>query len=131
MKKFKGQEVLFNAMSKFIFVWEWQNHQYLQLNFIPSLQSDIIPVSGASLHRSNGVVQLSHQLPHMNFPIGEGNKSSYMSGLADTGAGLNLVNIEYYQSVAERHPNLVFKFSYLKDMEDVDPFSISGVDGGK
>ena len=96
VKKFKGQEVLFNAMSKFIFVWEWQNHQYLQLNFIPSLQSDIIPVSGASLHRSNGVVQLSHQLPHMNFPIGEGNKSSYMSGLADTGAGLNLMNIEYH-----------------------------------
>ena len=54
-----------------------------------------------------------------------------MSGLADTGAGLNLVNIEYHQSFVERHPNLVLKFSYLKDMEDVDPLNISGVYGGK
>ena len=54
-----------------------------------------------------------------------------MSGLADTGARLNLVNLEYHQSVAERHPNLVLKFAYLKDLEDVNPFNISGVDGGK
>ena len=71
------------------------------------------------------------QLPHLNFPIGEGPKSSYMSGLADTGSGLNLLNLEYHQSVAKRHPNLVLKFAYLKDMDDVDPFNISGVDGGK
>ena len=44
---------------------------------------------------------------------------------------MNLVNIEYYQSVAERHPNLVLQFEYLKDLEDVDPSSISGVDKGK
>ena len=54
-----------------------------------------------------------------------------MSGLADTGSSLNLRNIEYHQSVAERHPNLVLKFSYLKDLEDVDPFNISGVYGRK
>ena len=54
-----------------------------------------------------------------------------MSRLADTGAQLNLVNIEYPQSVAERHTNLVLKFSYFKDMEDVDPFNISGLYGGK
>ena len=54
-----------------------------------------------------------------------------MSGLADTGAGLNLVNIEYHQSVTERHPNFVLKFAYLKDLDEVDPFSINGVDGGK
>ena len=44
---------------------------------------------------------------------------------------MNLGNLEYHQSVAERHPNLVLKFSYLKDLEDVDLFNISGVDGGK
>ena len=54
-----------------------------------------------------------------------------MSGLANTGAGLNLVNLEYHESVAEHYPNLVLKFSCLKDMEDVDTFNISGVDGGK
>ena len=54
-----------------------------------------------------------------------------MYGFADTGAGFNLVNIEYHQSVAELHPNLVLKFSYLKGMEEVDPFNISGLDGGK
>ena len=53
-----------------------------------------------------------------------------MSGLADTRSGLNLVNIEYHQSVAERHPNLVLKFVYMKDLDDVDPFNISGVGGG-
>ena len=26
---------------------------------------------------------------------------------------------------------MVLKFAYLKDLEDVDPFNISGVDGGK
>ena len=54
-----------------------------------------------------------------------------MSGLANKGAELNLENIEYDQSVAERHPNLVLKFAYLKDLEDLDPFNISGLDGGK
>ena len=53
-----------------------------------------------------------------------------MSGLANTGAGLNLENMEYHQSVVELHPNLVLKFSYLKDMDDVDSFNISEVDGG-
>ena len=80
---------------------------------------------------SNGVLQMSQQLPHLNFPIGEGQKSSYMSGLANKGAGLNLVNLEYHQSVAECQPNLVLKFEYLKDLEDVEPFNISGLDGGK
>ena len=64
----------------------------------------------------------------MNLHIGEGPKSSYMSGLADTGSGLNFVNIEYHQSVAERHPNLDLKSAYLKDLEYVDPFNISGID---
>ena len=44
---------------------------------------------------------------------------------------MNLVNIEYQQSVAERHPNLVLKISYLKDLDDVDPFNIIGLYGGK
>ena len=44
---------------------------------------------------------------------------------------MNLGNIEYHQSVAGHHPNLVLKFVYLKDLEDVDPFNISGVDGVK
>ena len=75
------------------------------------------------------VVQISQQLLHLNFPIGEGEKTSYMSGLADTGAGLNCGNIEDHQSVTERHTNLVLKFVYMKDLEDVDLFNKSGVDG--
>ena len=50
---------------------------------------------------SNVVVEMSQQPPHLNFPIGEGLKLSYMSGLADTGSGLNVGNLEYHQSVAE------------------------------
>ena len=74
---------------------------------------------------------MSQQFPHLNFPIGEGTKPSYMSGLYDTGAGLNYGNIDYHHSVAERYPNLVLKFAYLKDLEDVYPFNISGVYRGK
>ena len=39
--------------------------------------------------------------------------------------------MEYHQSVAEQHPNLVLKFACLKDLDDVDPFNVSGVDVGK
>ena len=48
--------------------------------------------------------------------------------LADTGAGLKLGIMDYHQSVAECHPTLVLKFAYLKDMDDVDPSNINGVD---
>ena len=54
-----------------------------------------------------------------------------MSALTNIVSGSNLVNLYYHQSVAERHPNLVLNFSHLKDMEDGDPFNISGLDGGK
>ena len=54
-----------------------------------------------------------------------------MSGLSDIGSGLNLGNIEYHQSVAEQHPNLVLEFAYLKDLDDVDKFNIRGLYGGK
>ena len=74
---------------------------------------------------------MSQKSPHLNFPIGEGKKSSYMSSLANTEAGLNLGNIYYHQSFWERHPNLVLKFSYLKDLDVMDPLNISLVDGGK
>ena len=54
-----------------------------------------------------------------------------MFGLVDPGAGLNLGNLDYHQSVAERHPNLVLKFLYLKDLDEVDTLNISRVYGGK
>ena len=68
---------------------------------------------------------MSQKLPHLNFPIVEGPKSSYMFGLTDTGTGLNLGSIYCNQSVAEHHPNLELKISYLKDLDSVDPFNIS------
>ena len=54
-----------------------------------------------------------------------------MFGLANTVARLNLVNLDYHQSVEELQSNLVFKFAYLKDLDDVDPFNVCGVDEGK
>ena len=54
-----------------------------------------------------------------------------MFGLDDTGDRLNLKNLYYHKSVAERHPNLVPEISYLKDLDDVDTFNISEVDGRK
>ena len=44
---------------------------------------------------------------------------------------MDLGNLDYHQSVAERHPRLVLKFEYLKDLGDVDTFNISGAYGGK
>ena len=72
-------------------------------------------------------VKITQKLLHLNLPIGEGPKSSYMSGLANKVSGLNLINLEYHQSVLERHPNLVLKFDHLKDLDDVDPLNIGGV----
>ena len=66
---------------------------------------------------------MSQQLPHLKFLIGDGPRPSSMFGLADTGDGLNLENMDYHQSVAERHTNLVLKFAYLKDLDNVDPFN--------
>ena len=54
-----------------------------------------------------------------------------MSGLDDKGDRLNLVNLEYHQSAEERYPNLVLKFVCLKDLDDMEPINIIGVDGGK
>ena len=54
-----------------------------------------------------------------------------MSGLADTGDRQNLGNIEYHKLFVDHRPNLVLKLVHLKDIEDVDRFNISGVDGGK
>ena len=51
--------------------------------------------------------------------------------LDNTEARLNLGNLDYQQSVTERHLKLVLKFAYLKDLDDVDPLNTSGVDGGK
>ena len=89
------------------------------------------------MHRSNVVLQMSHQLLHLNFTIGWGPKipgihtSSNMFRLLDIGAGLNSGNMDYHQSFAERYPNLVLKFAYLDDMEDFYQFDISVVDVGK
>ena len=37
----------------------------------------------------------------------------------------------YFKCGVSCHPNLVLKSAYLKDLDEVDPFSINGVDGGK
>ena len=74
---------------------------------------------------------MSQEFLHTNLLIGEVTKSSYMFGLADTGSGLNLVNLDCHQSVAECNTNLVLKFEILKDLDDKDPFNINGVDRGK
>ena len=74
---------------------------------------------------------MTQQLPYLKLPILEGSKSSYMYELADIGSRLNLVHLKYHQSVAEHHPNLVLKFVYMKDLENVGPFNIRGVYRGK
>ena len=57
------------------------------------------------------------QLAYLNLLIGEGPISSNIFGLADTCAGLNMVNLD--------------KFVFLKYLNYVGAFNISGLDGGK
>ena len=71
------------------------------------------------------------KLLHLYLTIREGPILSTMYGLVDIRAVLNLVNLDYHQSVEECHPNLVLKFTYMKDLYGLYPFNISGVDGGK
>ena len=71
---------------------------------------------------------MSQQFLHLKFLRVEVQQLSYMFGLADIGAGLNLGNLDCHQSVADLNPNLVLNFAYLKDLDDVDTFNISGVD---
>ena len=72
------------------------------------------------------VVRLSQNLPHLNFIIGDVYGLYNMFFLDNIGAGLNLVNLEYHQSVVERHPTLVVNFAYLKDADNIDLFRIVG-----
>ena len=51
--------------------------------------------------------------------------------LENRGSGSNLGNLDFHQSVTDFYQNLVSEFSYLKDLDDVDSFNISVVDGGK
>ena len=52
--------------------------------------------------------------------MGEINISFNIFGMEDSGAGLNLVNLDYRQSVVEQPSNLVLKFTYSKDLYNVD-----------
>ena len=44
---------------------------------------------------------------------------------------MNFRNLYCRQSVVEQQPNLVFKFAYFRDLDDVNLFNISVVNGGK
>ena len=57
------------------------------------MKSDGIPLFEASLRISNEVVKMYQKLVQLNFPIGEEPKQSYMFGLDDTRAELNLGNL--------------------------------------
>ena len=122
--------------------WPCQKHSikkggYLQLHFISSLHSDRIPLLESSMRRKNMIVKIYQKLPHLNFPIWEittpsgGHGSFKIFGMEGTGAYLNMENMEYHQSVAKRHHNLVLKFLCLKDFDDLDSWTISEVDGIK
>ena len=67
---------------------------YLQLYFILSLHIEIFPLFEANITNLNLVVEMSQQFPQLKFPMGKVHGSSNMLILADTGAGLILVNLQ-------------------------------------
>ena len=95
------------------------------------MMSEIISLVEASRLMLNEVVKTSQQLPHLNFSIGQVHGLYNMFSLEDTRAGLNLVDLEYHQYVADRKPNFMANFDYFKGMDDMYLLDISGLGGGK
>ena len=54
-----------------------------------------------------------------------------LSGIVDTGGGLNIRDLNYHESVEQIHSHLYVNFEILKYLPYVKPFNILGVDENK
>ena len=76
-------------------------------------------------------VAFSQVLPHLRLPIGpRAENQGTICCLIDTGASLNVGRTDYHQAIARNRPDLVVRFSMLKDEPNgSSPFSIGSVNG--
>ena len=78
-------------------------------------------------------IAISQNLPHVHLPIGPiaetpDDKGGQLMAMCDTGAGLNLGNLQYHTSCYKIAPRLVESFFTFAE-EGFDPITIGGVDG--
>jgi hypothetical protein len=78
-------------------------------------------------------IAISQNLPHVHLPIGPiaetpDDKGGQLMAMCDTGAGLNLGNLQYHTSCYKIAPSLVESYFTFAE-EGFDPITIGGVDG--
>ena len=90
-----------------------------------------IQVLEATPQRLKCPIQMSQVLPHVRFPIGEGDtgeNASRLLAMVDIGAGLNCGRLQYHQDIAQKYPDLVVQFAALADLADAPhPFNVGGI----
>ena len=73
-------------------------------------------------------INLSKELPHAKIPIGDDEESTYKIWCClDSGAGLNLGQLEFFTKLAREYPELVESFKKWKDCTSMEKLSIGGV----
>ena len=78
-------------------------------------------------------IAISQNLPHIHLPIGQIAESpedptGQLLAMCDTGAGLNIGNLQYHESCYKAAPSLVESYFTFTD-EGFEPITIGGVDG--
>jgi hypothetical protein len=78
-------------------------------------------------------IAISQNLPHVHLPIGPiaetpDDKGGQLMAMCDTGAGLNLGNLQYHASCYKIAPSLVESYFTFAE-EGFDPITIGGIDG--
>jgi hypothetical protein len=76
--------------------------------------------------------KIAFQLPHMTFPIGDGNTSNdkaMLTGLLDTGGCCNMGSLQYHSEIMTHFPQLVSEFTVLEEKR-YETINIGGLQGG-
>eukprot|EP00957_Ditylum_brightwellii_P126693 9656648-Ditylum_brightwellii.AAC.1 len=73
---------------------------------------------------------MSATLPHVAIPLGDEldkDLNPVLEGGVDTMCGANVGNINYHQSIKEKHLHLIAQFTKLSDATEQWPFGIGGI----
>ena len=93
------------------------------IGFFRALQS--------SFRRKPYAVSLTERLPHVAFPIGDASGSwknlPTAKGVFDTGSGITIGYLPYWESVAQRFPELVEEFGPMS-REEFEELKIGGIE---
>jgi hypothetical protein len=94
--------------------------------FYPVMQT-ALRVMEAIKRQFDAHLGVTQAMPHILLPIGT-NRQGVLSVMMDSCAGLNLGKLSYHKSIYDARPDLVHQFAFIKDLNNVSEFDISGVD---